>query len=92
MTRHYLVVFDDEDRFFIPMTWDADCKGSLRGIGTGESPVLFGSRSDARKAIRISTAFARLCKEQGTAANEDFLSAIKCVKVIGCVTALEAVK
>ena len=86
MTTHYLVAFSDQE-FFFPMTWDKHCDGALCATFDGEPPVLFSSRTDARKAIRISTAFARLCKEQGKPCNDDFLDDIKCVMVIPCVTA-----
>lgn len=39
----------------------------------GPGVAVFGSRAEARKAIAISTHFARLCKAQGKPANEDFI-------------------
>lgn len=80
---HFIVVFDDEQQLCIPMGWDADCRGALC-VHTGGPVALFESKAAARLAIRISTAYAKLCQVQGKPVNEDFLSGIKCVKVIPC--------
>ena len=76
----YIVVFDDEQDACWPMCWDDSCAGALCVLTAG--PIaLFDSRAAARRAIRISTAYAKLCQAQGKPANEDFLDCIKFVKV-----------
>ena len=85
MSAKYIVVFDDDQSFCIPMMWDTDCHGALVAVRGGGAIVLFNDRADARRAIRISAAYAKLRKEQGFPANEDFLSARSCVKVVPCV-------
>ena len=82
---NFIVVFDDTQGACWPMCWDADCAGALCGL-TGSPVALFASRAEARTAIRISTAYARLCKAQGKPANDDFLDAIACVKIVPCAT------
>lgn len=84
---HYIVVFDDEQSACWPMCWDEDCKGALCAPTWPESRTniaLFTSRAAARKAIRVSTAYARLCVEQGEPANDDFLEGHKHVRVVAC--------
>lgn len=81
--RRFIVVFDDEQAACWPMSWDADCAGALCGF-SGCGVALFTSRQAARKAIRISTAYAKLRKAQGKPANDDFLEGIACVKIIQC--------
>lgn len=77
----FIVVFDDESGMCVPMGADDDCKGAICACG---SVRLFRSRDDARKAIKISRAFALLNKAQGKPENTDFTDAIKCVKVMPC--------
>jgi hypothetical protein len=80
-TKHFIIVFDDEIGACWPMGWDADCLGAVSAMTDG-TVALFTSRADARTAIRISTAYAKLCKAQGKPANDDFLDAIAAVKII----------
>lgn len=78
----FMVVFDDEMGVCAPMGLDADCDGALCA---NSGPVaLFTSRADARRAIRISTAYAKLRKEQGLPVNEDFLGALTFVRIVKC--------
>lgn len=87
MSTKYIVVFEDGMGICVPMALDKDCAGALVGM-TGSDPIaLFDSRSDARKAIRISTAYAKLCAAQGLPANEDFLTCPKSVRVVPCAAA-----
>ncbi len=82
----YIVVFNDEQGALWPMGWDEDCKGALCGTDmTRRPPVLFNDRASARRAIRVSAAFAKLCAAQGLPVNEDFRDAIKCVKIVKCI-------
>lgn len=76
-------MFNDESAAW-PMGWDSDCKGALCAI---HPPVLFKSRIDARKAIRISTRFAQLQSAQGKPANTDFTDSLKFVKIVPCIEA-----
>ena len=73
----YIVVFFDGDCLHIPMTRDKDCEGALQCSNIYDPVAVFPDRAAARKAIKISTAFAKLCKEQGKAANDDFLTYLK---------------
>ena len=81
--RAFIVVFDDEMGTSWPMGWDSECAGAIEA--TGCAVALFDSRAEARKAIRISTAYAKLCAAQGQPANEDFLANSKFVKIVPCV-------
>lgn len=81
--KRFIVVFDDEQCGCWPMSWDADCAGALCGF-IGYGVALFDSRQAARKAIRISTAYAKLRKAQGLPANDDFLEGIAAVKIVSC--------
>lgn len=84
MSTRFIVVFDDDQGVCVPMGWEDDCEGALCAYGRHVHVALFNSRADARRAIRISSAYARLRKEQGKPANDDFLAALKCVKVLPC--------
>lgn len=74
-----IVVWDDDDHIF-PMGWDADCQGAICSCSSVSPIAVFNNHKEARTAIRISTAFAKLCKEQGKSANVDFLG--DCLKNI----------
>lgn len=84
--RRWIVCWDDEMGACWPMGRDEDCDGALCSMHDGKI-VMFLSRSDARRAIKISTAYAKLCKAQGLVANEDFLEGITNVKIVECVSA-----
>jgi hypothetical protein len=68
----YIVLFDN-DELAVPMGWDADYAGALCCTGARGSVAVFADRQEARKAIRVSTAYAKLCKAAGKPANDDFL-------------------
>lgn len=70
--RQFIVMYDDGQGLCVPFTWDDDCDGALCSRGAGETVAVFPSRADARKAIRISNAYAKLCVEQGKPSNTDF--------------------
>lgn len=75
----FIVVYDDGDAICCPMVADQDNKGAIHsGNGT---VALFDSRQAAAKAIRISVLVAQLAKERGEAANDDFLTYRKHVKI-----------
>jgi hypothetical protein len=77
----FIVVFDDDDHIF-PMAFNADCEGAIECAGANDAIALFETRSDARTAINISAAYARLCLAQGKTANTDFIGAsLKCIKI-----------
>lgn len=80
----YIVVWDDEQGLCCPMSWDPECDGAI--CGWRDEPVaLFQSRQEARKAIRISAAHARLQVEQGKLKPDgsDFLgAAAKCIRIV----------
>lgn len=72
MTDGFIVVYDDQDMIYTPMQFDPDCEGAVCAIGRG--PVaMFVSKRDARRAISVSAAYARLQKAQGKVYNDDFV-------------------
>lgn len=81
---NFIVVWDDQQGLSCPMSWDSDCDGAICGWLKG--PVaMFSSRQEARTAIRISTAHARLLIEQGKLKPDgsDFLgAAAKCIRIV----------
>lgn len=76
----FIVVFDDEQGLCVPMGWDTDCDGAV--CACHDSVALFPDRTAARKAIRVSTAFAKLCVEQGVPANDDFTTGRKNLRIL----------
>lgn len=77
----FFVVYDDGDHIF-PMAFNPRCEGAIECAGTNDAIAYFEKRSDARKAINISTAYAKLCIAQGKPANTDFIGAsLKCIKI-----------
>jgi hypothetical protein len=77
-----IVVYDDKQGLCVPYGDDDDCAGAL---STANSIRVFPNRQDAKKAIRISVAFAKLCREQGKPVNTDFLDGITNVTIMPCV-------
>lgn len=76
-----IVVWDDSDHIF-PMAWDSDCEGAICCASSSCDIAQFEDAKAARKAIRISTAFAKLRSEQGKTYNSDFIAAnLKNVKI-----------
>ena len=84
--RRFIVCFDDEMGACWPMQLDTDCAGALCALGRGKIAI-FRNKADARKAIKISTAYARLRSAQGLGANADFLDQLRHVKVVECESA-----
>lgn len=83
--RFFIVVYCDNDCVQIPMKFDEDCKGALCCGGAGDVVAAFADAAAARRAIRISERYARLCKEQGKPLNDDFLGPCrKNVKIMTC--------
>lgn len=77
----FIVVFDNNDGICVPMGWDEDCDGAIEGAWT--KPVaMFETRADARKAINISAAAAKLAIAQGKPANDDFTTGRKHLKIV----------
>lgn len=84
--RRWIVCWDDEQGACWPMGKDLDCEGALCALHTGKI-AMFASRSAARKAVKVSTAFAKLRKAQGLPANDDFLEGIANVRIVECESA-----
>jgi hypothetical protein len=84
--RKWIVCWDDQMGACWPMGKDAGCEGALCALHNGKI-VMFSSRADARKAIKVSTAYAKLRKAQGLPANEDFLGDIVNVRIVECESA-----
>jgi len=80
----FIVCFDDSMGACWPMARDPDCDGAQCALHTGGKIATFSTRAAARKAIKVSTAWAKLCKAQGKPANEDFLDCIANVKIVPC--------
>lgn len=80
-----IVVYDDECGVCMPMGPSTDCDGAI-DVSSGDV-LLFSDRKSARRAIRISAQYARLCREQGKPANDDFLGEnamhVKIRRVVG---------
>lgn len=76
----FIVLYDDEQGYTNPYSWDPDCLGALSGMS--DDPVaLFQTRKQAQQAIRISARYAALCQAQRKPVNEDFTSGLKNVKI-----------
>lgn len=77
-----IVIWDDEMGVSSVMSFDDDCEGALCWKSGGKV-ALFANREQARKAIKISKAFAALNEAQGKVTNSDFLlPASKCLKIV----------
>lgn len=76
----FIVVFDDQMGLCSPMGPDSECEGAI--CCHSGRVTLFPTQREARKAIRISAAFARLCAAQGKPANEDFTTARKHLRIL----------
>ena len=60
---------------------------SVRVEKNGAVTTVIHSRAEARRAIRVSTAYAKLRKAQGLPANDDFLEGIGNVRIVECESA-----
>ncbi len=78
----FIVMFDTDDNCW-PMRWDTACDGAIAVFAPGDI-ALFKKPAEARRAINISTAFAKLNRAQGKVANNDFLEGRKHVRVYRC--------
>lgn len=80
----YAVNYDDDGVLDAMYTFDADVPGGVRGRGTNEPVALFPDRKAARRAIRISELAARLAKERGEPAPEEFIDPKhrKCIRIV----------
>jgi len=69
----FIVVYDDDSGCYASMTWCPDCEGALEYAGPKDDVIVFPTRALARRAIDISSCYARLLKAQGKVHNTDFL-------------------
>ncbi len=67
-----IILYDDQNSLVCPYGWDDDCDGAVACIIGKQAVAVFPDHKAARKAIAISTAWARLNKELGKPACEDF--------------------
>ena len=81
--RRWIVFWDDGLGACWPMGRDEDCEGALCATLSGKV-MMFRSRAAARKAIKVSKAYAKLRQAQGLPANYDFLDKNSNVKIIEC--------
>lgn len=79
--RPFIVVWDDEMGLCVPMGSDADCEGAICGM-TDRGVAMFASRADARHAIRISTAWAKLQQAIGQPYNADFIEGRRHLRIV----------
>ncbi len=84
--RRWIVCWDDEMGACWPMGSDTDCEGALCALHTGKI-AMYASRAAARKAIKVSTAYAKLRKAHGLPPNDDFLEGIANVRIVECESA-----
>ena len=83
--RNFIVVYDDKMDMCMPYAFSKECRGALEPTCAGGILALFKTRKDARKAINISAAFARLQISQGVSYNHDFLGVERVnVRVLEC--------
>ncbi len=80
-TPGFIVVYDDEMGLCVPFGWDDDCAGAIASA-IRQPVAAFPDRKAARKAITISTRYARLCEAQGIPPNTDFTDGVKNVKIL----------
>ena len=79
----FIIVYEDDvGGHTIPFTWDGSCDGAVCCSCSGDHVAMFPDRKAAQKAIRISTAYARLCEAQGRSVNTDFTTSAKCIKIV----------
>lgn len=79
-TSGFIVVWDDGMGLCAPLSWDAHCLGALSCCG--DSVAIFPGRKEARKAISISTHYAKLCKAQGLPENTDFTEGKNMLRIL----------
>ena len=83
--RFFIVVYCVNDCIQMPMKFDKGCEGALCCGDAADVVAAFADAAAARRAIRISERYARLCKEQGKPVNDDFLGPYrKNVKIATC--------
>lgn len=75
----FMVFWDDEAGICLPMGKDTQCEGAI--ATACDAPVVFNSRDEANKAIKISRLFAQLQLARGESVNDEFLSGYKNVKI-----------
>lgn len=88
-TKHFMVVFDDDMSLCMPYGMSKECEGAL---DNAQPTALFRSRKQARRAITISKAHAKLKKLQGVPFSEDFLLSGSLIKIVECVVVEEGTK
>ena len=82
-TKGFIVVFDDGQGLCCPMAWSKDPGKQDTLEGSAVSAAVFPSRSEARKAVNITSAQAKVDELRGKPVNSDFLSpAVSFVKII----------
>ena len=85
----FVVTWDDGMGVCVLMGRDTNCEGALEGVVTAPA-LVFNTKSQALKAIRISKLANALRKEQGRSYLEDFVESTKCLRVVPLVRAQQA--
>lgn len=80
MNKGFIVVHDDSDGLCVPYNFDSDCEGAI--CCRSDNVAYFATKEDAKRAIKISIAFAKLLVAQGKPHNSDFIEDIKYVKIV----------
>lgn len=80
----YAITYCDNAGLDVPYMFDPDVSGGVCGRWQNEPIALFPDRKSAQRAIRISELAARLAKERGEPANEDFTEPKhrKCIRIV----------
>jgi hypothetical protein len=83
----FIICFDDQCGFTVPMGWDKSCAGAVCCISEKDEVVMFADKPAARKALLISGLWARLQKEQGIPCCEEFLGKQRDLRIVPVVFA-----
>lgn len=77
--KGWIVVFDDEMGACVPFSCDTDCPGAI--CYSDGDIVVFETHLEARMAIQISAAWARLQAARGDVVNTDFTEGRKHLRI-----------
>lgn len=81
----YLIVYDDGNSLSLPMRADSKCEGAVTTAEEGQ-PILFGTKKEAERAVRVSRAWADLQAARGDSVDGDDFAPEnrKHVKILKC--------
>lgn len=76
----YIVLYAMETDYLFFLMGASDIEGGLQACP--EAPLIFPTREDAQRAIRIQAAAEKLNAVQGKPTNDDFLGGRKQLKIV----------